>query len=784
MNSFFDRVFIINLERRHDRRDEMKREFSKDWNFVAPEFMAAVDGNTVQTNHDQGPAVFACGQSHLAAVRKAIAAGCQTVLILEDDSVLCDDFPAKAESFLADLPSDWEIAWLGGEHRQPPRKVKPGIVRNISTDRLHCYALSRSGMIKLERIWSNWHKGRCDWELNKHLAEFKAYAPETWLVGQRAGMSDISNVEQPERRFESVEPPADNLDYKPPFSKAFVINLPHATDRLRAFRDRLPSFFGTPCVWRAVYGELSKPPAWWRAGNGAWGVYRSHLAILESAMQDNLESFVVFEDDAVFKPDAKERLEEFLSNVPDDWEQLYLGGQLLDEFAHPPKRLDGGILVPWNVNRLHAVAFHRRSYEKLYHYLLSTPFAALNGGDGAHIDHHIGRLHEREEIKVYVPHEWICGQSAGLSSINGHQQPENWWPDPIEALEPRKTAIPHIIPINRPNPLDGVGTEVSKILKSIGVETAGCGGCMEMVLNMNQWGIEGCRGPHRQEILERLREKAAGLNFGTIIKMAAAAAYTGLWTKVNWSDPAPGILDEAIRIVEDRERRPKVSACMPTRGRPITSVRSIKSFYETTKGHSREMIVCSHPDESLPILQGMEKDQATYPGLKVLSKDCTAIEGWNWAAKHARGEWLKVWDDDLVANPGWLDAAFRKHESVGSPSMCYLGLWDTDSRVPSQLFTRAMGTRSFFVEACGGVITIPAYARWYDDNEKFEIAQRAGCAWYCPESKIDHHQAATGRGPWDATAQLGQDRGIRDAETFEQRKRAGFPISWLPMITN
>ena len=86
-----------------------------------------------------------------------------------------------------------------------------------------------------------------------------------------------------------------------PFSQAFVINLPFKTDRLNRFLQSAPECLGAIKQWDAVHGDTVRPPCFWKSGNGAWGCYRSHLQILEYAISKRLESYVVFEDDAIFR---------------------------------------------------------------------------------------------------------------------------------------------------------------------------------------------------------------------------------------------------------------------------------------------------------------------------------------------------------------------------------------------------------------------------------------------------------------------------------------------------
>jgi hypothetical protein len=131
-------------------------------------------------------------------------------------------------------------------------------------------------------------------------------------------------------------------------------------------------------------------------------------------MQKKYDSYLVLEDDAFFTPDFDEILPEFMKALPNDWEQIYLGGQLLYETDNPPIRVNDSVYMPYNVNRTHAFGVHKRGYAAIYDHLFNLPFVS-----GEHIDHHLGRLHESQKFKVYAPRRWIVGQAAGSSNVSG-----------------------------------------------------------------------------------------------------------------------------------------------------------------------------------------------------------------------------------------------------------------------------------------------------------------------------------------------------------------------------
>ena len=207
--------------------------------------------------------------------------------------------------------------------------------------------------------------------------------------------------------------------------ETFIINLDFKTDRKALLARELPPSLRNAKWWKAVHGDTVKHPKWWKAGNGAWGCYRSHLQILEKCYNEHIESYLVLEDDAVFRDGFDDMLEEYLAELPEDWEMAYVGGQLLHHIDHPPVKISENVYCPYNVNRTHGFMVHRRGYEKLYQYLFKIPFEGVE-----HIDHHLGRLHEIKGIKVYCPARWLVGQRAGSSNISGKIEPEKWWEDP------------------------------------------------------------------------------------------------------------------------------------------------------------------------------------------------------------------------------------------------------------------------------------------------------------------------------------------------------------------
>lgn len=209
--------------------------------------------------------------------------------------------------------------------------------------------------------------------------------------------------------------------------KSFVINLKIRPDRLEEFQDRWPDndVIPRPEVWHAIHGDTCRPPDNWTSGNGAWGCYKAHLNILEHCLNNRISSYAVFEDDAKFADHFSSYLPQVFAALPEDWQQFYIGGQLLHETDHPPVRINDYIYKPFNVNRTHAFIVSAAGMLPIYRWISNLPF---HGGE--HIDHHLGRLHERGDFGVYCSGQWIVGQGGTSSNVSGKTDPVMFWEDP------------------------------------------------------------------------------------------------------------------------------------------------------------------------------------------------------------------------------------------------------------------------------------------------------------------------------------------------------------------
>lgn len=226
------------------------------------------------------------------------------------------------------------------------------------------------------------------------------------------------------------------------FDYVVLISLREQVERreraLRALRDG--GLSERVRIFDAVKGAAVKRPAWWPNGSGAWGCYRSHVAVLREAQAEGAQAVLVLEDDVVWSAAAAAEVRRMMAEMPDDWAQIYLGGQHRWE----PQRLRGvkSVLRGRSVHRTHAYALRGGAIEKVLEHLERVEdFAAAKAkGEKRHVDHHLEGAHRAKAWPVYAPVRWMAGQGEAYSTILGKKKQEEWW-QPRKILEAEREKI-------------------------------------------------------------------------------------------------------------------------------------------------------------------------------------------------------------------------------------------------------------------------------------------------------------------------------------------------------
>lgn len=213
------------------------------------------------------------------------------------------------------------------------------------------------------------------------------------------------------------------------YDKIVCVNLKSRPDRLVAFNEGLPEEFKDKVViLDAIDGNKLLLPDWWPGGHSGYGCYLSHKRIIEDAIQDDLNSILILEDDAEFVPDFYKKFVEFNKEVPNDAEYILYGGQLSYVNAYPPEKVSEHVLRAFSVERTHAYALIGKSILRAVHKHLSD----VNWHRG-HVDSRLTML-QHTISTCYVPDKWLINQRESYSDLMKRDIQYNF-PNPIDSID-------------------------------------------------------------------------------------------------------------------------------------------------------------------------------------------------------------------------------------------------------------------------------------------------------------------------------------------------------------
>ena len=151
-NSYFDMIYCLNLDKRRDRWDKVKKEFRR-FGISASRF-SAIDGENmsypesdrIEAMSDRGlienSRALGCLKSHIEMIKDAKSKGYNRILIFEDDILISEDFHSRI-SLLSQM--DWKIFYLGASQFDWNRiHIKEGYYRCRKTLGTFAYALDCS----------------------------------------------------------------------------------------------------------------------------------------------------------------------------------------------------------------------------------------------------------------------------------------------------------------------------------------------------------------------------------------------------------------------------------------------------------------------------------------------------------------------------------------------------------------------------------------------------------------------------------------------------------------
>jgi len=139
LNSYFDKIFCINLEHRVDRWLSCTSQFNK-FGITAERFVGyeqLVYDGIVHGN-------FGCTSSHRSILELIRYHSWERTLILEDDfQIRHEDFTERFDNLIGFVPDNWDMLYLGGHYGEPPQaRINEHVIRIGRTLTTSSYAVT------------------------------------------------------------------------------------------------------------------------------------------------------------------------------------------------------------------------------------------------------------------------------------------------------------------------------------------------------------------------------------------------------------------------------------------------------------------------------------------------------------------------------------------------------------------------------------------------------------------------------------------------------------------
>ncbi|MBR6435594.1 MAG: hypothetical protein IKS45_03730 [Thermoguttaceae bacterium] len=187
------RALILNMP---DRLDRFQRTIA---NYPAclpePERYVGITADDVNPPEWwRGGKVYASNRQNFIDLFDLASKADDLIYIFEDDVCFCDGFADKLNAFLGEVPDDWDVLYLGGEHfvkqYYNPVQVSPNVLRAYSMIRTHAMIArpETAGKIRdwlADGPWGVLHIA------DNRMAQFmmepqnKVYCPIKFICGQR-----------------------------------------------------------------------------------------------------------------------------------------------------------------------------------------------------------------------------------------------------------------------------------------------------------------------------------------------------------------------------------------------------------------------------------------------------------------------------------------------------------------------------------------------------------------------------------------------------------------------
>ena len=177
--------YVINLKRRDDRLKNLNLPFQY-------EVFEATDGKEKFAEFGKIQGHIGCLDSHKRLFTFAKENNIDTIMVMEDDIEVDEDFNEKLEIIMGQLPEDWDLLYLGGWNVGEKKTYSDllDIAERVLTTHAFIVKNKFFDIIIQGLSVRDW---KVDVLLSDVLTKGKCYIANPKIAYQREGFSDIEN---------------------------------------------------------------------------------------------------------------------------------------------------------------------------------------------------------------------------------------------------------------------------------------------------------------------------------------------------------------------------------------------------------------------------------------------------------------------------------------------------------------------------------------------------------------------------------------------------------------
>lgn len=195
LNDLSNTIYVINLEERQDRKEHILSELEKIdcKNYI---LFKAVDGNKIPNPTRLKRGMYGLVQTYLKIYDDWKEKNSEEIIIIEDDCVFVPKFNERLESYVNNVPKDWQMLYFGGNHNyhmgNKTEKINDYCIKLNNTYSAHCVILKK---VVFEDLIVNLKTMNIENDVMMAglQKKYNAYSPTNKLTTQ---IPNFSNIEE------------------------------------------------------------------------------------------------------------------------------------------------------------------------------------------------------------------------------------------------------------------------------------------------------------------------------------------------------------------------------------------------------------------------------------------------------------------------------------------------------------------------------------------------------------------------------------------------------------